>query len=498
MISGFSIALVPINLLFCFIGCLLGTLVGVLPGIGAASTIALLMPITFRLSPVTAIIMLAGIYYGAQYGGSTTSILVNIPGEGTSVVTCIDGYQMARQGRAGPALGIAAFGSFIAGTLGVMALAFFGPPLAGFAIRFGPAEFSSLVFMSLMLVGYLGGKSLAKALAMTAIGLTIGAVGQDPVTIQPRFVFGILEFNSGINIVPILMGIFGVAEILLNVEKVVKPDVLAARIKSFLPSLQDWRDSIGSILRGTGIGFFIGLIPGGGAIIPTFVSYAMERKLSRHPEQFGKGAIEGVAGPESANNAAAQGALVPLLTLGIPPNVTGALLLAALMIHGVRVGPLLIAQNPDVFWGCVTSMYVGNVMLLILNLPLIPLWVRVLKVPYYLLFPLITLLCLVGSYSINNSLLDLVVLIIFGVAGYLMKKYDYPPAPLVLGLILSPILERSFRQALIISRGHFSIFFTRPISAFFMIVAIGLLFSHFFPLFLKRFRAKVVEEEPEL
>ena len=493
MISGFSIALAPVNLLFCFIGCVLGTLVGVLPGMGSATTIALLMPITFHLSPVTAIIMLAGIFYGAQYGGSTTSILVNIPGEATSVVTCIDGYQMARQGRAGPALGISAFASFIAGTLGVMALAFFGPPLAELAIKFGPPEFASLVFLSLMLVGYLGGKSLPKALAMAAIGLTIGTVGQDPVNIQPRFVFGILEFNSGMNIVPILMGLFGISEILSNVERIIKPEVLDAKIKTFLPSLQDWRESIGPILRGAGIGFFIGLIPGSGAIVPTFISYGIEKKVSKHPEQFGRGAIEGVAGPESANNAAAQGTLVPLLTFGIPPNVTGALLLAALMIHGVRVGPLLITQHPDVFWGCVASMYLGNVMLLILNLPLIPLWVRVLKVPYYLLFPLITLLCLVGSYSINNSLLDLVVLIVFGVAGYLMQKYEYPPAPLVLGLILSPILEKSFRQALIISRGDFSIFFTRPISAAFLIVAIGLLLSHFFPLFIRRFRANVAD-----
>ncbi len=498
LIQGFSYSLTPYNLFFCFIGVLLGTLMGVLPGIGAQNAIALLIPITFYLNPVTAIIMLAGIYYGAQYGGSTTSILVNIPGEGTSVVTCIDGYQMARKGRAGPALGIAAFGSFIAGTFGVMGLNFFGPPLANFAIRFGPPEFSSLVFMSLMLVGYLGGKSLPKSLGMAAVGLAIGTVGKDPVNMQDRFIFGVREFSDGIGIIPMLMGMFGLTEVLFNVEKVIKPDVLKTKIGKLLPSLKDWRNSIGPILRGTGVGFFIGLIPGGGAIIPTFVSYAIEKKVSKHPEEFGKGAIQGVAGPEAANNAGAQGALVTMLTLGIPPNLTGALLLAALMIHGVRIGPLLITQHPDIFFGCVTSMYIGNVMLLVLNIPLIPIWVRVLKVPYYLLWPAITLLCLVGTYSVNYSTLDLLLLFIFSIVGYFMKKFEYEGAPFIMGYLLSPILERSFRQSLIISQGSFSIFFRRPLSAFFAIVGLLILFSQFFPMIVKRFRATVTEEESPL
>jgi putative tricarboxylic transport membrane protein len=488
LFSGFAVSLSPLNLFCCFIGALIGTLIGVLPGIGPVSTMALLMPLTFRMSPVSAIIMLAGIYYGAQYGGSTTSILVNIPGEATSVVTTMDGYKMALQGRAGPALGIAAFGSFIAGSLGVLGLSFFGPVLSDFAIRFGPPEFCSLVFVSLMLIGYLGGKSVMKALTMASIGLLIGTVGLDPINLQPRFVFGVSQFNDGINLVPILMGLFGLAEILLNVEKMITQEAITTKIDRIFPSRRDWRDSIGPILRGSGIGFFIGLIPGGGSIIPTFVSYAVEKRISKHPERFGNGAIEGVAGPEAANNAGAQGAFVTLLTLGIPPNVTGALLLGALMIHGVKIGPLLIVQSPDIFWGFVTSMYVGNLMLLILNLPLIPLWVRVLKIPYSILFPLIVLLCMVGAYSTQNSLLDLIVLIVFAIVGYLMKKYDYEPAPMVLGLILSPILEKSFRQSLIMSQGQFSVFFKRPISAFFMGIALCLFFSHFLFGFLRKRR----------
>jgi putative tricarboxylic transport membrane protein len=495
ILLGFSISLTPFNLLICFVGVLIGTLIGVLPGIGPIGTMALLMPITFHVPPVSAIIMLAGIYYGAQYGGSTTAILVNIPGEATSAMTCLDGYQMARQGRAGPALGIAAFASFIAGTLGVMALTFFGPPLAEFGIKFGPPEFCSLVFMCLMLIGYLGTKSFLKALMMVAVGLLIGTIGQDPVTLLPRFLFGVTEFSDGINIVPILIGIFGIGEILSNVEKTVKQEVITAEIKRLFPSLRDWRDSIGPIFRGSGIGFFVGLIPGGGAIIPTFVSYAVEKRVSKYPEKFGHGVIEGVAGPESANNAAAQATFIPLLTLGIPPNATMAVLLGALMIQGVKVGPLLIVQNPDIFWGVVASMYVGNVMLLVLNLPLIPLWVRVLKTPDYLLFPLIVLLCLVGVYSINNSLLDLVLLFIFGIVGYLIRKYDYDAAPLIMGLILSPILEKSLRQSLLISRGHFSIFFKRPISLSFIVASVIILVSYLAFEVLRRSRNRRPEEK---
>ena len=471
----------------CFVGALLGTLIGVLPGIGPVATMALLLPITYYLPPVSAIIMLAGIYYGAQYGGSTTSILVNIPGEVTSVVTCLDGYQMARSGRAGPALGISAFGSFIAGTLGVIGLTIFGPFLSNFALNFGPPEYFSLIFTSLTLVGYLGGKSFIKGLIMAAAGLLIGTVGRDLITSEPRFTFGITEFDDGIQIVPILMGLFGIAEILSNVEEVLaKRTVIATKFKNLFPSLQDWKDSVGPIFRGTVLGFSLGLIPGGGGLVSTFLSYAIEKRLSKHPEKFGHGAIEGVAGPEAANNAGSQAAFIPLLCLGIPPNAVLAVLLGALMIHGVKTGPLLISEHPDLFWGVATSMYVGNVMLLILNLPLIPLWVRVLSIPYYYLFPLILFLCLVGAYSVNNSLLDLTVLIIFGIVGYLMRKYEYAPAPFVMGLVLSPLLEETFRQSMIISQGQFSIFFTRPISVVFLVVAIGIVFSGFFLAFIKR------------
>jgi putative tricarboxylic transport membrane protein len=464
----------PGNLLACFVGALIGTLIGVLPGIGPVATISLLLPVTLYLSPISATIMLAGIYYGAQYGGSITSILLNIPGEATTVVTCIEGYKMARQGRAGPALAISAIGSFIAGSLGVIGLMLFGPPLANFALNFGPAEYSSLIFFSLMLVGYFGGKSLPKAIMMAAVGLLIGTVGQDFVTQEFRFDFGISEFADGISQVPILMGLFGVAEVLCNIEQVVRASTLTEKIGRLWPSRKDWRDSIGAILRGSGIGFFMGIIPGSGAIIPPFTSYAIEKKISKHPEKFGNGAIEGLAGPESSNNAAAQGSFLPLLCLGLPPNAVAAILLGALMIHGVRVGPLLMSERPDLFWGVVTSMYVGNILLLILNLPLIPLWVRVLKVPYYILFPLILLFCLVGAYSVNNSLVDVVVLIVFGFAGYWMRKYEYEVAPLVLGLVLGPIFEYSFRQSIILSQGDLSVFITRPLSAVFIIAALAL------------------------
>jgi putative tricarboxylic transport membrane protein len=474
ILLGFSVSLAPGNLLACFVGAVIGTLIGVLPGIGPVATISLLLPVTLYLSPISATIMLAGIYYGAQYGGSITSILLNIPGEATTVVTCIEGYKMARQGRAGPALAMSAIGSFIAGTLGVIGLMLFGPPLANFALNFGPTEYSSLIFFSLMLVGYFGGKSLTKAIMMAGVGLLIGTVGQDFVTQELRFDFGISEFADGISQVPVLMGLFGVAEVLCNIEQIAKASTLTEKIGRLLPSWRDWRDSFGPILRGSGIGFFMGIIPGSGAIIPPFTSYALEKKISKHPEKFGNGAIEGLAGPEASNNAAAQGSFLPLLCLGLPPNAVAAILLGALMIHGVRVGPLLMSERPDLFWGVVTSMYVGNILLLILNLPLIPLWVRVLKVPYYILFPLILLFCLVGAYSVNNSLVDVVVLIVFGFAGYWMRKYEYEVAPLVLGLVLGPIFEYSFRQSMILSQGDFTVFITRPLSAVFVIAALAL------------------------
>ena len=379
VLMGFSVAFQPINLLFCFVGVFLGTLIGVLPGLGPAATVALLVPFTIHLSPTASIIMLAGITYGCQYGGSTTAILLNIPGESTAVMTCIDGYQMARQGRGGPALGISAFGSFIGGTIGVVGLILFGPPLVDVALKFGPPEYCSLILFALLLVGYFGGESLLRSLLVTIVGLFLGTVGQDMQTLAPRFTFGIGEFLDGVGLIPVIMGLFGITEVLCNLEKVQETSVLSEKIKSYLPTRQDWKDSAVPICRGGVLGFFLGVMPGAGATLSTFMSYAIEKRLSKHPERFGHGAIEGVAGPETANNAAAQGNFLPLLCLGLPANATMAIILGALMIQGVRVGPLLLQNHPDLFWGVATSMYVGNIMLLILNVPLIPLWVKLLK-----------------------------------------------------------------------------------------------------------------------
>ena len=491
MILGFSVILSPENLFFCFLGVLSGTLVGVLPGIGPIAGMSLLLPVTFHITPIQAIIMLAGMFYGTQYGGSTTSILVNIPGEAASVVTCIDGYKMALKGRAGSALGISAFGSFVGGTLSILALMLIAPPLAKAALAFGPPEFFSLLLLCLPLMTYLGGGKKVKMWIMAIFGLLLGTIGLDTFTGEERFAFGSMTLVDGLGLAPVAMGLFGVSEILMNIFGIEsRKEVIKTRLKELLPSAEEWRLSLMPMARGSLLGFLIGILPGAGPIISAFTSYALEKGLSRHPEQFGNGAIEGVAGPETANNAATGGSFIPLLTLGVPSNTVTAILLAAFLVHGLLPGPRLIQTNPALFWGIITSMYVGNVMLLILNLPLIPLWIRVLKVPYYFLFPLITLLCLVGAYSTKNSLLDLVVLVIFGIVGYLMKKYEYEPAPLVLGLILSPLLEASFRRSLIISQGQFSIFFTRPISAFFMVMGMGILFSYFLSGLLKYFRAK--------
>lgn len=486
---GFATSLQPANLLFCFIGVLIGTLVGVLPGIGPAAAISLLLPTTFRVPPVSGIIMMAGIYYGAMYGGSTTSILVNIPGEAASVVTCIDGYKMALQGRAGPALGIAAFGSFIAGTLSVIGLMLIAPPLAAFALRFGPPEYFLLMWLGIVLLSYLASTSVKKALAMGALGLFLGTIGRDTFTGVPKFCFGITELQDGIGLIPVIMGLFGVSEVLINIEYLLKRALLMEKIKNLLPTVKDWIDSAFPILRGTVLGFFLGILPGGSAVISSFVSYAIEKKVSRHPERFGKGAIEGVAGPESANNAATGGAFIPLLTLGIPSNVTMALLLGLLLSHGVFPGPRMITEQPDLFWGVVTSMYIGNVMLLVLNLPLIPLWVQLLKVRYSVIFPLILLFCLIGSYSMALSVVDLIIMIIFGVAGYLMRKYEYDSAPLVLTLVLGPMMEDNLRQSLIISKGNFGIFLSRPICL--AILAINLL-TVFFPYLVRFFKGRLL------
>jgi putative tricarboxylic transport membrane protein len=491
--SGFATCLTPMNLLYCFIGVFVGTLIGVLPGIGPVGTISLLLPATFHVEPVSAIIMLAGIYYGAMYGGSTTSILVNIPGEAASVITCLDGYQMARKGRAGAALGISAFGSFIAGTIGVIALMFLAYPLANAALRFGPPEYFSLMCLGLAILTYLAHGSMLKALSMAMAGMLLSFIGLDSITGLPRFTMDMVHLMDGVGLVPIAMGLFGISEVLINVEETVQRDVFKAKIKGLFPNREEWRRSRWPILRGTAIGFLLGVLPGGGAVVSSFISYGLEKKLSREPEKFGTGMIEGVAGPESANNAAVGGAFVPLFTLGIPANVTMAVLLGALMIHGLIPGPMLIRQHPEVFWGTVTSMYIGNVLLLLLNLPLIGLWVKVLKIPYRILFPLIILFCLIGAYSLNNTTFDIGVMVVFGLVGYLMKKFQYEGAPLLLAFVLGPMMEQALRQSLLISHGSFTIFFTRPISAVAMGLAVVLIASYFLPSLRKR-RLNLEEE----
>jgi len=491
LLLGYQVAFSAANLLYCFIGVFIGTLIGVLPGIGPVGTISMLLPVTFGINPTSAIIMLAGIYYGAQYGGSTTSILVNIPGEVTSVVTCLDGYQMARQGRAGPALGIAAFGSFIAGTIGTIIVMFVAQPLSGIGIKFGPPEYFSLIILALTLLSYLAHGSMVKAIIMAILGVGLSQIGIDVVTGRVRFTFGIIDLEDGLGLAPVFMGLFGVGEVLGNLEESLSIEVFKAKIKGLLPNLRDWIESIGAIIRGTFLGFFLGVLPGGGAILSTFVSYALEKKLSKRPEKFGTGVIEGVAGPESANNAASSGAFIPLFILGLPSNAITALLLGALIIHGVHPGPFLINKHPEIFWGTIMSMYIGNVMLLVLNLPLISLWVKVLKVPYKILFPILLLLCIIGSYSINNSKFDVFIMFIFGIIGYLFKKFDYEPAPLVMAFVLGPILENSLRQSLLISGGSMLIFLTKPISVSCLIIALFVLLSPILFQKSRRIRAKI-------
>ena len=491
---GFAVALQPVNLLYCFLGVFIGTLVGVLPGIGPVGAMSLLLPVTFQTTPEAAVIMLAGIYYGAMYGGSTTSILVNIPGEAASVVTCLDGYQMARQGRAGPALGMAAFGSFIAGTAAIVGLMLLAPPLSRFALKFGPAEYFSLMVLGLCILIYLAHGSMAKALLMAAFGVVLGLVGLDAITAQPRLTFGRMELVDGVGLVPIVMGLFGIAEVLLNIESVLKRNILKSSISGLLPTRQDWRDSAGPLARGSVLGFFLGILPGGGAVISSFLSYALEKRVSRHPERFGHGAIEGVAGPEAANNAAAGGAFIPLMTLGIPPNVVMAMLMGAFIIHGVQPGPLMMTQKPELFWGVIASMYIGNIMLLILNLPLIGIWVQVLRVPYRILFPLILLFCLIGVYAVSNTVFDIYIMVLFGVVGYLMKKFGYEPAPLVLAFVLGPMLENNLRKSLILSQGAFSTFVTRPLSAIALLLALALLLSPLIPRLRGKREAIALEE----
>jgi putative tricarboxylic transport membrane protein len=489
---GFQVALIPVNLLFCFVGVVIGTLVGVLPGIGPVGAMALLLPATFAVPLSSSLIMLAGIYYGAMYGGSTTSILVNIPGEAASVITCIDGYQMARQGRAGPALGISAIGSFLGGTFSIIGLMVVAVPLAKAALRFGPPEYFALMCAGLIFLTYLTQGSIVKSLMMALVGILLGSVGLDMIVGSPRFTFNVNELTDGVGIIPVVMGLFGVAEVFTNLETVIKREVLQTKIENIWPSMKDYARTKWTIVRGSVLGFLLGILPGGGAILASFLSYAMEKKLSKHPEQFGKGAIEGVAGPETANNAAAGGSLIPLLTLGIPPNVVMAMLFSAMIIHGVQPGPLLMTSSPDVFWGLVASMYIGNVLLVLLNLPLIGLWVQLLKIPYRILLPLILLFCLIGAYSLNNSTFDLMVMIFFGGVGYLMRKFRYESAPLVLAFIMGPILEQNLRQALLMSGGSFTIFISRPISAVTLAIAFLLLLSNMLPS-MKKKREKVEE-----
>jgi putative tricarboxylic transport membrane protein len=482
---GFQIAFTAANVFYCFLGVFIGTLIGVLPGIGPVGTISLLLPITYGINPTSAVILLAGIYYGAQYGGSTTSILVNIPGEAASVVTCLDGYQMARQGRAGPALGIAAFGSFIAGTIGIIMVMFLSQPLSGIALKFGPPEYFSLMVLALTILVYLSHGSVLKAILMGCLGICLSLIGMDIVTGHLRFTFGITELEDGVGLIPIVMGLFGVSEVLINLQESQEFEIFKGKVKGLLPNLKDWADSIGAIIRGTFLGFFLGILPGGGAIIASFMSYAIEKRVSKNPGKFGKGAIEGVAGPESANNAASEGAFIPLFVLGIPANAIMALLLGALMIHGLQPGPLLIKEHPEIFWGTVVSMYFGNVMLIILNLPLIGLWIKLLRTPYWILFPLILFFCAIGCYSINNSIFDILIMVFFGFVGYFFRKFQYEPAPLIMAFILGPMLEKSLRQSFLMSQGDFSIFFTRSISAGCLILSVLISLS---AIFLSRYR----------
>jgi putative tricarboxylic transport membrane protein len=469
LIFGFTVALTLENLWFCFIGVFLGTLIGVLPGIGPLATIAMLLPITFNVPPVAALIMLAGIYYGAQYGGSTTAILVNLPGETAAVVTCMDGYQMARQGRAGPALAIAAIGSFFAGTVCTLIIALFGPPLAEVALKFGAPEYFSLMLMGLVAAAVLSSDNMTKALAMVVMGLLLGIVGTDVNSGMARYSFGFPELTDGIGFIVIAVGVFAVGEIIQNLGETEPRKVFTSKVTGLMPTKEDLKVSFWPIVRGTGIGAFLGVLPGTGPAIASFSSYMLEKKMAKDPSRFGKGAIEGVAGPESANNADAQCKFIPTLTLGIPASAVMALMLGALTIQGIAPGPQVMTQKPDLFWGLVASMWIGNAMLVVLNLPLVGLWVMLLKVPYRLLFPAIMGFSCIGIYSVNNSPFELYLTAIFGIIGFLWMKLEMPPAPMLLGFVLGPLMEENLRRALLISRGDPTVFFTRPISLGFMI-----------------------------
>jgi TctA family transporter len=473
--TGLGVAVSPLNLLYCLIGCILGTLIGVLPGIGPVATIAMLLPITFSLSPVAALIMLAGIYYGAQYGGSTTAILVNLPGESSSVVTCLDGYQMARQGRAGPALGIAALGSFFAGCVATLIIALFAPPLAQVALSFGPAEYFSLMVLGLISAVVLASGSLIKAIAMIILGLLLGIVGTDVNSGTQRFTFGIPELSDGINFVVVAMGVFAFTEIITNLEHTEKREIFTSKVQNLLPSLKDIKESIGAVLRGTALGSALGILPGGGALLSSFAAYTLEKKIAKDPSRFGRGAIQGVAAPESANNAGAQTSFIPLLTLGIPSNAVMALMVGAMTIQGITPGPQVMTSRPDLFWGMIASMWLGNAMLVILNLPMIGIWIKLLTVPYRMLYPAILLFCCIGVYSLSNSPVDVMMGAVFGVLGYAFVKVGCEPAPLLLGFILGPLMEENLRRAMLLSRGDPLVFVQRPISLAMLVAAAALL-----------------------
>ena len=475
---GFGVAVTPLNLVYCFIGCLLGTLIGVLPGVGPVATIAMLLPATYALPPVAALIMLAGIYYGAQYGGSTTAILVNLPGEASSVVTTIDGYQMARRGRAGPALAAAGLGSFFAGCIGTLILAAFAPPLTELAFKFGPAEYFSLMVLGLIGAVVLASGSLIKAIAMIILGLLMGLIGTDVNSGVARFSFDIPELTDGVGFVVIAMGVFGYGEIIANLSLPEdEREVFTSGVTGLFPTAEDFKNMIPAVLRGTALGSILGVLPGGGALLAAFAAYTVEKKTKLRPGEvpFGQGNIRGVAAPESANNAGAQTSFIPLLTLGIPPNAVMALMVGAMTIHNVQPGPQVMTSNPELFWGLIASMWVGNLMLIILNLPLIGMWIKLLTVPYRFLFPAIILFCAVGVYSTNNNSFDIWMVAIFGFIGYLFVKLGCEPQPLLLGFILGPMMEENLRRALLLSRGDWSVFVTRPLSGSLLFVALILL-----------------------
>ncbi|HYC49421.1 MAG TPA: tripartite tricarboxylate transporter permease [Burkholderiales bacterium] len=495
LILGFSVALSLQNLMYCFLGVFVGTAIGVLPGIGPLVTIAMLLPITFNLAPIPALIMLAGIYYGAQYGGSTTAILVNLPGETASVITCLDGYQMARQGRAGPALAIAAVGSFVAGCVGTLLIALAGPPLAEAALKFGAPEYFSLMLMALIAAAVLAHGDMVKSLAMVFLGLLFGIIGTDVNSGMARFSFGLPELTDGIGFTIVAVGLFAVSEIVKNLESggEEKHEVFTKNITHIYPTRADIKASFWPVVRGTGVGAFFGALPGTGPSIAAFSTYMVEKKMAKDPSRFGKGAIEGVAGPEAANNAAAQTAFIPTLTLGIPGSATMALMLGALTIQGIAPGPQVMTQKPDLFWGLIASMWIGNAMLVILNLPLVGLWVKLLQIPYRWLFPSIIMFCAVGNYSINNSPMDLYLVAIAGILGYVLVKLECEPAPLILGYVLGPLMEENLRRALLISRGDPTVFFTRPISLSFMIASMLILIFMVLPAIRKK-KEQALEE----